>query len=90
MLDILRKDPFRLFFPIATLCLLYGCALWVFFGLFNYGDFPVNEHTKLFIGGFLYFSIFGFLLTAIPRFTQTEFLTKLELFFEKGIPFESW
>ncbi|MCT4640697.1 MAG: NnrS family protein [Bacteriovoracaceae bacterium] len=79
MLNTLQKDPFRLFFPMALLCLLYAALLWVFYALFDYGTFPLQKHTLLFAGGFLYFSILGFLFTAIPRFTSTEYMGKKEL-----------
>ncbi len=75
----LCKDPFRLFFPVAILCLLYASGIWIRFGVFNQGDFPVEAHANLFLGGFLFLTIMGFLLTAIPRFTQTDFLSKGEL-----------
>src|SRR5690606_19575329 len=77
----LCKDPFRLFFPMAIFCLLYASGLWVAFGIFHRGSFPIETHANLFLGGFLYFSILGFLLTAVPRFTKSHFLTKGELLF---------
>ncbi|MCB9090927.1 MAG: NnrS family protein [Halobacteriovoraceae bacterium] len=81
MIKLFCKDPFRIFFPVAIFYLLYASGLWIFYGIFDIGDFPVSEHANLFIGGYLYFSILGFLLTAIPRFTDSEFLTKYELLF---------
>ncbi|MGB0455071.1 MAG: NnrS family protein [Bacteriovoracaceae bacterium] len=75
MIQSLCKDPFRLFFPVALFCLFYASGLWTAYGLFELGDFPVQEHANLFLGGFLSFSILGFLLTAIPRFTSTDFLS---------------
>lgn len=80
---ILKKicqDPFRLFFPIAISCMLYASFLWIAHVFFSYGEFPIERHASMFFGGFLYFSILGFLLTAVPRFTQTEFLSVSELF----------
>lgn len=79
MISKLCKDPFRVFFPFAIFCLLYGSVLWISFGLFDYGEFPIQQHANLFVGGFLYFSILGFLLTAIPRFTSSDFLSTKEL-----------
>lgn len=79
MISEICKNPFRLFFPVAMLCLFYGCSLWILFGLFEYGEFPIERHANLFVGGFLYFSILGFLLTAIPRFTSSNFLSTPEL-----------
>lgn len=75
------QNPYQLFFPFAILCFLYGCLLWIAHGLFEFGEFPLHEHANIFLGGFLSFSIIGFLLTAIPRFTGSEFLSKVELIF---------
>lgn len=80
MIEKYCKDPFKLFFPVALLCLLYGSMLWVFHSLFDIGEFPLEEHANIFFGGYLFFSILGFLLTAIPRFTKSAFLSKNELF----------
>lgn len=79
MIEDLCKNPFRLFFPLAILCILYASGLWFCHGILGMGVFPLQKHVNLFLGGFLYFSILGFLLTAIPRFTQTYFLSRLEL-----------
>lgn len=80
MINELCKNPFKLFFPVAFYCALLGSGLWLAYGVFNIGEFPLENHAHLFMGGFIYFSIFGFLLTAIPRFTQTDFLSRAELF----------
>lgn len=81
MIEKYCKDPFKLFFPVALLCLLYGAMLWVFHSLLDIGEFPLEEHANIFFGGYLFFSILGFLLTAIPRFTKSAFLSKNELIF---------
>lgn len=80
MIERLCRDPYRLFFPLGAMSLLYGLILWMLYGLFEFGDFPYEKHIMLFLGGYLSFSVIGFLLTAIPRFTSTDFLTKNELF----------
>tara|TARA_Y100000768_G_C23991035_1_gene693072 strand:+ start:10518 stop:11696 length:1179 start_codon:yes stop_codon:yes gene_type:complete len=79
MFNHLCKDPFRFFFPLAIACLLYGCSLWFTYAFFGIGEAPITQHATLFVGGFLYFSILGFLLTAIPRFTGSNFLSLWEL-----------
>tara|TARA_Y100000782_G_scaffold4962_1_gene6038 strand:- start:284295 stop:285467 length:1173 start_codon:yes stop_codon:yes gene_type:complete len=79
MIEKICKDPFKLFFPIAIISMLYSCCLWLGYVFFEVGGFPLSQHANLFIGGFLYFSIIGFLLTAVPRFTGTDFLSKQEL-----------
>lgn len=76
----LRKDPFRLCFPVALGFAIYGCSLWIAFAFFNYGAYPGQSHSRLFVGGFLYLSILGFLMTAIPRFTRTAHVSPIELY----------
>ncbi|MCP4911688.1 MAG: NnrS family protein [Oligoflexia bacterium] len=80
MIEKYCKDPFKLFFPVALLCLLYGAMLWVFHSLLDIGEFPLERHANIFFGGYLFFSIMGFLLTAIPQFTKSQPLSKNELF----------
>ena len=81
MLSKICKDPFRLFFPIAISLALYASCMWILFAFFQEGTYPGNSHARVFVAGFLHFSIVGFLLTAIPRFTKTDFLSKMELLF---------
>ncbi|MCB9060900.1 MAG: NnrS family protein [Halobacteriovoraceae bacterium] len=73
------KDPFRLCFPVALFFAFYACILWIGFALFDIGEYPGTRHAELFIGGFILFSILGFLETAIPRFTQTDFAKKRDI-----------
>lgn len=80
MFRALLKDPYKLFFPFGLFFLIYACGLWICHIFLNYGDFPLRAHASFFIGGYLYFSIIGFLLTAIPRFTSSDFMSKKEFF----------
>lgn len=76
----LLKDPFRYFFPLGIFCLLYGLLAWILFVFWGIGNSPIDLHAYLFLGGYLFFSIVGFLLTAIPRFSDTDFLKRGEFF----------
>ena len=79
MLLEIQKNPYRLFFPIAMLFLLLGSGLWIKAGVLQIGDLPIEEHANLFVGGFLFYGVFGFLLTAIPQFTKTSYLSNKEI-----------
>jgi uncharacterized protein involved in response to NO len=79
MLSNLCKDPFRLCFPIAFALAIYASSLWISFVFFGYGPYPGQDHARIFVGGFLYLSILGFLMTAIPRFTKTDFASPKEI-----------
>jgi uncharacterized protein involved in response to NO len=75
----LCRNPYKLFFALASLCLSYGCLTWVRASLLDASIDAVNLHTQIFMGGFLTFAIWGFLLTALPRFSQTDYLKPSEL-----------
>lgn len=75
----LTDEPYRLFFPIGILFGIWGVFLWLPFTT-GYSDmYPVAVHPIIMMGGFLSAFAFGFLMTAIPRFTQTFAPSKLEL-----------
>jgi hypothetical protein len=79
MLLELQKNPYRFFFPIAMFFLLLGSGLWIRAGVFQIGDLPIEEHANLFVGGYLFYAILGFLLTAIPQFTKTSYLSHIDM-----------
>jgi uncharacterized protein involved in response to NO len=64
-------DAYRLFFPLGILLGLGGVAIWplFYFGILT-GYWGIS-HAFLQSNGFLFCFIAGFLLTAVPRFTQT-------------------
>lgn len=67
MIELIRKDPFRLFFPLGTLWLILGISVWIY-PLFDEESYPIELHRYLVMNGFLMSFIGGFLFTAIPRF----------------------
>lgn len=64
------QEPYRLFFPLGTLCFLVGIFLWLP-QIWNPGSYPVILHRFLLLNGFTAFFIAGFLMTAVPKFSQT-------------------
>jgi len=79
MLDRLRRDPFRLCFPVGIALALHASVLWILYIFSGVGAYPGQAHARLFVGGFLYYFILGFLLTAVPRFTQTPIASTAEI-----------
>ncbi len=65
-----RTDPYQWFFPLGIAAGLLGVGVWVAFqhGLLPY---PGLVHADLMVGGFFLIIATGFLMTAIPRFTNT-------------------
>ena len=79
MADIVRRNPYRLFFPLGIVAGLLGVGPWILWSI----GLPVSEiknlHVTLQSQGFLSFFVVGFLLTALPRFSGTEKATLSEI-----------
>lgn len=67
----LRREPWRLLFPIGAVLAIAGVVPWLLFGLGEWPGWPVVEHSIVEIQGFLSTFLAGFLLTALPRRTGT-------------------
>lgn len=74
----MTRDPFRLFFPLGIFFLLAGVFIWVP-RIWDAENYPVILHRTLVLNGFVTAFIGGFLFTAVPRFSQTDFATKGEV-----------
>ncbi len=72
-------EPFRIFFPLATLLGLSGVSLWplYFAGLHKF--YPGAMHARLMIECFLAGFVIGFLGTALPRLLSAPPLRRGEL-----------
>ena len=62
-----HREPFRLFFPAATLAGLIGVALWPVMVLGWTENYPGPSHARLMVQGFFGGFILGFMGTAMPR-----------------------
>lgn len=81
MKSLLKKeisDPFRWLFPLGIIFVIAGASVWVPL-LWNPDLYPVLTHQYLMISGFVSCFVAGFLMTAIPRFSQTQFASGLEV-----------
>ncbi len=65
--ELFAREPFRLFFPAATLAGILGAALWPLHLLGISPDFPGQAHARIMAHGFFGGFILGFLCTAMPR-----------------------
>lgn len=75
--EYLLKEPYRVFFPFGFLSFMVGIAIWLPL-LWSDEFYPISLHRYLVINGFMYSFIGGVLFTAIPRFSQTDFLNQGE------------
>lgn len=76
--SLLQKDPFRVFFPLGWLTGILGVGLWLPLAWGTPDLYPMQAHRLTMIGGFLLSFATGFLATAIPRFTSTDFIRPWE------------
>ena len=74
-----RIEPYRIFFPVGIFSLIMGVLIWLP-QLWNAGTFPIVAHRFLMLNGFSAFFIAGFLMTAVPRFSQTSTATYTEIY----------
>jgi len=73
-----QKEPYRLFFPLGVLFLLWGALIWLPL-IWSASDYPVTLHRYLMLNGFSGCFIGGFLMTAIPKFSKTNTASKVEI-----------
>lgn len=65
-----RREPFRIFFPLAVLLGWIGVGHWLLYTLGITSTFSGFLHGQVMMQGFMMALAMGFLLTALPRRTQ--------------------
>ena len=78
-LRLCHAEPFRIFFPLATLLGISGVSLWPLFFSGLHKFYPGPMHARLMIEGFLAGFVIGFLGTAMPRLLAAPSLRRAEL-----------
>lgn len=76
--DLLRREPYRLLFPLGVVFGCLGVAHWLSYGL-GIADASAHYHASVQIGAYLYCFITGFLWTALPRMAGVPAASRLEL-----------
>jgi hypothetical protein len=66
-LERIRHEPYRLLFPLGTVCAALGLAMWVAFWLRPEIGYPGPAHALIMMHGFVGSFIIGFLMTMLPR-----------------------
>jgi uncharacterized protein involved in response to NO len=74
----LAQEPFRLFFPVATLAGFVGVLLWPLMIAGWMTTYPGDIHARLMVQGFFGGFILGFLGTSVPRFLEVPPLRRRE------------
>lgn len=65
-----RREPFRVLFPLGTLFGLLGVSHWLVYALGWSGSYSGAFHAFLQVSSYMFCFIAGFLLTAVPRFAS--------------------
>jgi uncharacterized protein involved in response to NO len=74
-----RGEPFRIFFPLGVLLAWVGIGHWLLYATGLTGTYSCEFHGLVQTQAFLMAFAVGFLLTALPRRTQTSPPSKLEI-----------
>lgn len=77
---LFAREPFRLFFPLATLAGIIGVLLWPLHLLGVMPTYPGQIHARIMAHGLFAGYIIGFLGTAMPRMLTANPLRPIELF----------
>jgi len=68
---MLRANPYRVFFPLGVLCGWLGASHWFFYGFGFISTYSGLGHALIMTEAMFSAFAFGFLMTAIPRRTET-------------------
>lgn len=73
-----KNEPYRILFPLGIIYLLWGMLIWLP-QMFFTDTYPVLVHRYLMLNGFSASFIAGFLMTAVPKFSQTKSAESFEV-----------
>lgn len=79
LVEVLRREPFRIFFPLAFVIGAAGVAHWVLLACGVIDLYLAQFHAVSQMQGFMLAFACGFLLTAIPKRTQTPAASWIEI-----------
>lgn len=75
-----KLEPYSLFFSVGLVSALLGISLWFFYQHQLVNFYPRQSHGNIMFFGFLWAYIAGFIMTAIPKMTRTDFANYGEIF----------
>ena len=73
------EEPYRLFFPLGVLAGILGVSHWLLYALGFLHEYSAVFHSSIQIQLYVSFFIFGFLMTAGPRFAGAPHATPKEV-----------
>lgn len=74
------SEPYRFFFFSGWIISVLGVGIWLVYQLNGLNFYPLSNHANLMVAGFLSSYVFGFLMTAVPKMSQTQSASKGEVY----------
>ena len=74
-----RREPFRIFFPLGVLLAWIGVSHWLLYATGVAATYSCRFHGLVQMQAFMMAFAIGFLLTALPRRTQTPPVARMEM-----------
>ncbi len=78
-ISLWRNEPFRVFFPLGILFAWIGVGHWLTYATGVTSTYSCEFHGLVQMQAFMMTFAVGFLLTAVPRRTQTSMVTRAEM-----------
>ncbi|MEZ4814310.1 MAG: NnrS family protein [Bdellovibrionota bacterium] len=79
------QNPYKPFFFVGTISSMVGVLLWITYATIDGHPYPGRLHAHLMMGVFLMSFALGFLMTALPKLTQSFYTTQYEFIFSSLI-----
>ncbi|MBP7843174.1 MAG: NnrS family protein [Proteobacteria bacterium] len=79
------QNPYKPFFFVGTMSSMIGVLLWITYATIDGHPYPGRLHAHLMMGVFLMSFALGFLMTALPKLTQSFYTTQYEFIFSSLI-----
>ncbi|MHB8381409.1 MAG: NnrS family protein [Candidatus Binataceae bacterium] len=78
-ISLWRSEPFRIFFPVGVIFAWIGVGHWLTYATGVTATYSCNVHGLVQMQAFMMAFATGFLLTALPRRTNTPAATRIEM-----------
>jgi uncharacterized protein involved in response to NO len=83
--QLVKNEPYRVFFPLGVLAGIYGVMMWPLWHAKWLAFPPVDAHTRMMVEGFLGAFVIGFIGTAFPRLTGNRSWSGIEWWLLSGL-----
>ncbi len=78
-MEVICREPYRIFFPLGVVFAMFGVGHWFLYAIGWLKHYSGFYHSSVQIMAYMGAFVFGFLLTALPRFSGMPSTTPLEL-----------